>query len=345
MAAYNSAVILVFRPRNVRHFLSRSLAASFISLPRLSLQLPAHASRWISPGWCNKCAWSSFPHSAIEKRAWALRSGKTSGWGGSLPLERYYQNKMTASLLLFTNLTVILEIWIKWSAGFKYRTSTSASERQTKELLDKINSQQYLKLLLVLACVRIIRLTRDMRLAVQLLTVHLLPPVTIQIMKTKRYGPRPFWEADNHSVCLLKNPVFKRTRHWTPCRIQFRPHTLFPSHKSSNWPAKILNLYAFLTILMWGSRPPHLLQLGILHYLLTWIKQRKISVWNQGGKFRMAFEIKVLTRMCAPSTGGTLDKSTHKRNCDVLPYQQLHVSVLIWNSPQHFSVESWADFT
>jgi len=48
--------------------------------------------------------------------------------------------------------------------------------------LSKRSSEQYLKLLLVLACVRITRLTRDMRLAVQLLTVHLLPPVTIQIM-------------------------------------------------------------------------------------------------------------------------------------------------------------------
>ena len=63
------------------------------------------------------------------------------------------------------------------------------SERQTKELLlDKRSKEQYLQLLLVLACVRITRLTRDVRLAVQLLTVHLLPPVTIQIMKTKRYG-------------------------------------------------------------------------------------------------------------------------------------------------------------
>jgi len=43
----------------------------------------------------------------------------------------------------------------------------------------------------------------------------------------------------------------------------------------------------------------------------------------------MAFEIKVLTRMCAVSTGGTLDGGNHKWNCDVLPYQQLHVSFLI----------------
>jgi len=43
----------------------------------------------------------------------------------------------------------------------------------------------------------------------------------------------------------------------------------------------------------------------------------------------MAFEIKVLTRICALSTGGTLDRSNHKWNCDVLPYQQLLVSVLI----------------
>ena len=179
---------------------------------------------------------------------------------------------MTAGLKLFTNLTIILEIWIKRSAGFKYRPYTSASERQTRELLlDKKSSEQYLKLLLVLACVWIIRLTRDMRLAVQLLTVHLLPPVTIQIMKTKRYAPRPFWEAQNRSVCILKNPVFKRIRHWTPHWIQFHPHTLFPTHKSSNWPVKIMNLFAFLTTTMWGSCPPHLLKLGILHYLLKWI--------------------------------------------------------------------------
>ena len=175
---------------------------------------------------------------------------------------------MTASLQLFTNLTIILEIWIKRSAGFIYRPSTSVSEGQSKELLlDKRSSEQYLKLLLVLACVRITRLTRDMRLAVQLLTVHLLPPVTIQIMKTIAMEPRSFWEPDNHSVCLLKKPVFKRIRHWTPYWIQFRPHTLLPSHKSSNWPTKILNLYAFLTTPMWRSRPPHLLQRGILHYV------------------------------------------------------------------------------
>ena len=152
---------------------------------------------------------------------------------------------------------------------------------------------------------------------------------------------RPFWEAHNHSVCLLKNPVFKRPRRWTPCWIQFRSHTFFPSHKSSSWLAKILNLFAFLTTPMWGSCPAHLLQLGILHYLLMLIKQWKISVWNQGGKFIMAFKRKLLTRTCALSTGGTHDWSNHKRNYD----KQLHVSVSIRSSPHHFSVKSWADFT
>jgi hypothetical protein len=63
--------------------------------------------------------------------------------------------------------------WIHISAPIK------TSEKGTYWVRDIMN-MTYLELI-VLACVRISSLTRDTGLAVQLLTVHLLPPGTTEI--------------------------------------------------------------------------------------------------------------------------------------------------------------------